>query len=354
MFPKLRPLVVRYGVAVVSIGLTTPLSLLLAPWEEAPFAPYLAAVMISAWYGGLGPGLFATGLAAATLSYFFLPPLYSLLNDDQSNLRLGLFMFAGVVIVLLNELKARLETYLRQQNRMKQECMAVLAHELRTPLSTILHAVATMRLCRPQDHAMLEASRLIERQARKLAQLTNDLLDLTRVELGKVRLCKELLDVRGAILQAIETTRPLIDNANHQLEVSLPNEPLWLEADPVRFEQIMVNLLGNAAKYTPPGGQIWVSAERGDGMVRVGVRDNGIGIDPKVLPRVFDLFVQAEEGARGGLGIGLSLVRRLVELHGGSLMARSEGLGKGSEFILTLPVHQERSQLQQESTIGVA
>jgi signal transduction histidine kinase len=344
MSDSLRGNLFRYGVAVSSVAVTTPLTLLLSPWEQAPFALFLVAVMVSSWYGGLGPGLCATALASVSLSYFFLEPVFDLRNDPPGNLRLGLFVLAAVVVGLLNGLWSRLEATLRQQNRIKQECLAELAHELGTPLSTILHAAAALRLRRSEDPAIVQTAQIIERQARTMAQLTNDILDAARLRLGKMHLCKHLIDLRDVVCQATEATRPLIENNRHRLEVKVSPEPLWLEADPLRLQQILTNLLANAAKYTPPGGEIWLNAARAEGMILVRVRDTGVGIDPKVLPHVFDLFVQAEHGSGAGLGIGLSLVRQLVEMHGGTLTASSEGLGKGSEFTISFAAPVDPSQ----------
>src|SRR5262249_35791297 len=151
--------------------------------------------------------------------------------------------------------------------------------------------------------------------------LVNDLLDAWRLRLGKLRLCKESVGLGSVIAHAVETARPLIDSRGHQLELSVPSGPLWVEADPIRLEQVIVNLLGNAAKSPPPQGRIWLVVEPAIDKVHVRVKDNGVGIAPEVLPHLFDRFAQVEQGSQGGLGIGLSVVRDLVELHGGTLTA---------------------------------
>ncbi|HEU4752108.1 MAG TPA: ATP-binding protein, partial [Armatimonadota bacterium] len=181
---------------------------------------------------------------------------------------------------------------------------------------------------------------MISRQTHHLSRLVDDLLDVSRITHGKIELRKEQSDVRTAVRRAVETTRLLVERRSHTLTVDLPAEPLLAEIDPARLEQVMVNLIGNAAKYTDAGGRIWVSAELQESAVVLRVRDTGVGIAPQVLPHVFDLFTQADRSldrSQGGLGIGLTLVRSLVELHGGTVSAHSEGTGRGSEFIVRLP-----------------
>ncbi len=170
-----------------------------------------------------------------------------------------------------------------------------------------------------------------------MARLVDDLLDVSRIGCGKIQLQKRRLDLHEAVEHAIERVQPLAVARRQRLEVSVPKGPLWLEADPTRLEQVLVNLLTNACKYTPESGRVWLSAESGGDEVCVRVRDNGAGLDAALLPRVFDLFVQAQDGSQGGLGIGLNLVRGLVRLHGGTVTAHSEGPGKGSEFVVRLP-----------------
>jgi CheY-like chemotaxis protein len=182
---------------------------------------------------------------------------------------------------------------------------------------------------------------MAERQVVHLVRLIDDLMDVARISKGKLELHKEVVDLHTVVRQAVETARPQIDDRRHQLTVSLPNGPIRLEADPTRLEQVFWNLLNNAAKYTDPGGRIDLSAEAVGGQVAVRVRDTGVGIEPAMLPRLFQMFVQVgehKEHAQGGLGIGLGLVRRLVEMHGGSITAHSEGRGRGSEFAVRLPM----------------
>jgi CheY-like chemotaxis protein len=183
--------------------------------------------------------------------------------------------------------------------------------------------------------------RLIERQTRYLSRLLEDLLDVTRLTRGLIELRRETMDLRQVLRHATQATQPLFNSRDHHVRLNLPPEPLLVEGDPVRLEQVLVNLLTNAAKYTDERGQIEITAAHEAGDVVVRVRDNGLGIAPDLLPRVFELFTQADRSharTHGGLGIGLTLVRRIVELHGGTVLARSEGLGHGSEFTVRLPV----------------
>ena len=240
---------------------------------------------------------------------------------------------------LEEELRRRAED-LTGADRRKDQFLAMLAHELRNPLAPIRNAVELMRQVETIDPAFQPSREMVERQVKHLARLVDDLLDVSRITQGSIRLRKEAVELGTVIERAIEATRPLIDSRAHDLKVQLPTDPIHLEADPTRLEQILANLLNNAAKYTMPGGQIRVTAavEGGEAVVRV--RDNGIGVPPDVLERVFEPFVQSEGSlarSEGGLGIGLTLVRSLVEMHGGSVEAHSPGLGQGSEFVVRLP-----------------
>jgi signal transduction histidine kinase len=240
---------------------------------------------------------------------------------------------------LEEELRQRAEE-LAEAHRRKDVFLAMLSHELRNPLATIRNALSVLRLRAGPDPTLNQAREIIERQTHQLSQLVDDLLDVSRVTSGKVQLRMERLDLSAVVPLAVETARPLIEKRQHRLSVAVAPEPLWVEGDRVRLAQILTNLLTNAAKYTEPGGRIEVTtaAEGCDVVLRV--RDNGIGIAPELQPRIFDLFMQAEassESAQSGLGIGLTLVRRLVELHGGRIDAASPGRGQGSEFTVRLP-----------------
>jgi CheY-like chemotaxis protein len=240
---------------------------------------------------------------------------------------------------------------LREANRRKDQFLALLAHELRSPLAPLLNALHVLRLRGlgaqtdaergSPDPAADQALDLAERQVHHLARLVDDLLDVSRIASAKMALRKEWVRLETLVHDATETVRPLMETHGLRLTVLLPPEPLRLEADPARVTQVLINLLTNAAKYTEPGGHVWLTAERDEDEVLIRVRDTGVGLAADLLPHVFDLFFQAERGAQGGLGIGLSLVRGLVELHGGSVLAFSEGPGEGSEFVVRLPAPPE-------------
>ena len=228
-----------------------------------------------------------------------------------------------------------------EANRSKEEFMALLSHELRNPLAPILNALSIQREIKTADPILQQAGAVIERQIGQMVRLVDDLLDVGRITQGKLRLTKEPVELRRAVNGAVEASRPLADARKHEISVSLPTETIWVDADPVRLEQILVNLLNNAAKYTGAGGLIRVTVTQEDGDGIVSVRDNGAGIPPEMLPRIFDLFAQVEgtlNHSHGGLGIGLALVSTLVEMHHGRLQAFSEGRGKGSEFTVRLPL----------------
>jgi signal transduction histidine kinase len=238
------------------------------------------------------------------------------------------------------ELRARAEA-LAESDRRKDEFLAMLAHELRNPLGAVSTAAYVLGQVREVEPPVARSISVIQRQSQHLARLVDDLLDVSRITRGKVELRRVPLDLAEVVKQAVETTRPLAEARHHRLEVSLPPEPLPVLADPTRIEQVLANLIRNAVKFTEPGGLIAVAAAADGGEAVVRVRDTGAGISGELLPRVFDLFVQGQQGldrSAGGLGIGLTLVRRLVEMHGGRVAARSDGPGRGSEFTIWLPL----------------
>jgi len=229
---------------------------------------------------------------------------------------------------------------LREADRRKDQFLATLSHELRNPLAPIQSALNVHRLA-PDAAGREHLLGIIERQMQLMVRLIDDLLDVSRINGGKLTLRRQRVPAAQVLAAAIETARPLVEHAGHDLVVEVEPGDLWLNADPQRLAQVFANLLNNASKYTEPGGRIDVSLRRIDGEVAVSVRDSGIGMSAEQLAEVFDLFMQVDaslERTRGGLGIGLTLVRQLVEMHGGRVLARSEGLGKGSEFVAYLPL----------------
>ncbi|MGC1275581.1 MAG: PAS domain S-box protein [Planctomycetaceae bacterium] len=242
--------------------------------------------------------------------------------------------------------RSRMERKVKEQtealadlHRRKDEFLAMLSHELRNPLAPIANAVQLLRLQKNEDPLQQRARTVIERQVGQLKHLIDDLLEVSRIATGRVQLRLERVAVGGIVERAVETARPLIGQHRHELTVTVPQEPIWLSADAARLEQVVVNLLTNAAKYTEEGGRIGLTVEHEGDEAVLRVRDSGVGIAPELLPRIFDLFTQAERSlarSDGGLGIGLALVQRLVELHQGQVEAHSS-LGRGSEFVVRLP-----------------
>lgn len=256
--------------------------------------------------------------------------------------------------------RKRLEEDLRERTKKleeadmrKNEFLAVLSHELRNPLSPIIASVEAMKLRGTDDPEVARTFEIIGRQAEHMTRLLRDLLDASKVIYERIELFPEYSDMRGIIHHAVDTASFFVKQRGHTLTLSLPDEPRYLVADPFRIEQILANLIFNAAKYTEPGGKIEIiltTEKDSDGeKLCILIKDNGLGIAPEILPNIFDLFVQAEgvlKKTKGGVGIGLFLVRRLAELHGGTVIAKSEGAGKGSEFTLCLPVKNSLSPVK--------
>ena len=256
----------------------------------------------------------------------------------------GLQRWVGVNIDISDRIQVQEELQqqadiLRDADRQKDEFLALLGHELRNPLAPLRNALHVLLQPELDQIVLRRVKEMMEKQVNHLTRLVDDLLDVARISQGKIELLKEPVDLAVAAKNAVESVRPLLDARNHRLTVSLPEEPIFVEADPTRLEQILVNLLNNAAKYTKHGGQISLSAGLEGAQAVIRVRDNGVGIPRELLPKIFNLFAQAEttlDRSQGGLGIGLTLVKKLVELHGGSVAAHSEGQDRGSEFIVRL------------------
>jgi two-component system, sensor histidine kinase len=238
--------------------------------------------------------------------------------------------------------RLRNEQALRTADRRKDEFLATLGHELRNPLAPILNSLEILKLSGAfDDPKTLQACAVMDRQVHHLNRLVDDLLEVSRITRGIIEVKKESLDLTAIVKAAIETSRPVLDNLRHELIAEFDPSPMCIGGDPVRLTQVFANLLNNAAKYTNHGGQITVATRRENGEAIVSVKDNGIGIAPALLSQVFDMFMQVDRSTRrsqGGLGIGLTLVRSLVAMHGGTVEARSEGPGLGSEFIVRLPI----------------
>ena len=371
-----RPAFVRYGCAVLTVVVAT-----LARWPlqkelgvNVPFLLYFPAIIVAGWLGGLGPALFSTALSAFAAGFFFMEPTYSFrLATRGELLRLSLFLGVGVFISLMIEelhrsrwrvqataleqvrhqeelLRMRQESEERFRiawreaeaaSRSKDEFLATLSHELRTPLNAILGWTQILELTPDDGEKRSRGLQAIHRNARAQAQLIDDLLDLSRIVSGKMRLDVRSVDLLSVIDGAVEAVRPAAEARSLRLHRVLDPRAGPIAGDADRLRQVAWNLLSNAVKFTPKGGRVEVRLERVNSHVEIIVADSGIGISAEFLPHVFDRFRQFDSSAsrtHGGLGLGLAIVRHLVELHGGTVEARSPGLGQGSTFVVALPL----------------
>jgi signal transduction histidine kinase len=236
--------------------------------------------------------------------------------------------------------RRRAEVTLREADRRKDEFLALLAHELRNPLAPIRHALDVQARAGGDLQAWKEMRETMERQVAHLVRLVDDLLDVSRLTTGQIALRRELVDVREIVADALETSRQLFATREHRVTTGLPSDPLMVHGDRIRLAQALTNVVNNAAKFTEPGGEIDIVAGQFDGMIEIRVRDSGVGISEERLPRIFDLFSRSDaspDREHGGLGVGLTLARWLIDLHAGALSASSAGEGRGSEFRITLP-----------------
>ncbi len=307
-------------------------------------------LVICAWYLGIGPSIVSPLLLVLSFRFrgngfhelFALSPkdLFDIFTITLVTTSVGI---AGALRRRAQAIADQRADQLKEQDRHKDEFLATLAHELRNPLAPIRMGLDVMEMLDLQcsdPTALQDVQRMMRRQVDQMVRLIDDLLDVGRIKTGKLVIRPEPLAIATVINDAIEATRADVDAARHQLTVTVPPEPILVNVDRVRMTQVIVNLLNNAAKFTPSGGQIELLARQCHDTLEIHVRDTGIGISRELLPKVFNLFVQAEDlltRAHGGLGIGLSLVQKLMELHGGHVQAHSEGPGLGSEFVLTLP-----------------
>jgi len=352
----------RYLLSVLTVGTAVLLSWPLHPLQDISMPLLVLAVLVSAWYGGAGPAFLSAVLAVLAADYFFIEPVYSIdLNLAFLERSLTFALILAVVIWFANvrkaaERKLMLQTaLLREQtrvleearrelkrtDRLKDEFLAVLSHELRNPLGAIRNGLFLLGDPRIEDRRHIHE--MMERQLRQLLRLIEDLLDVSRITSGKVVLSSEPVELETMVHDAVDMSRASIDSMGHRLEIHLPRRPVVIRGDRVRLAQVLSNILNNAAKFTPRGGRIALDAAIDHGSIVIRVRDNGIGIAPEMVERIFEMFTQADRSAsrqHGGLGIGLSLVRGLVEAHGGSVHAFSEGPGSGSEIVVRLPAEE--------------
>lgn len=355
MVARLHKSLLEYGVAVLALTAAVLLRWLLNPilGPRLPFATIFAAIALAVWYGGWRPALLITVLGYLVIyQWFILTEPGSSLSWHSLGGLVGLLLYllsAGVMLVLGNAMRAAqaraevsaraaqaLQHSLEEADRRKDEFLATLSHELRNPLAPLRSALQIASTGN-DPAALRQAHAVMERQLHLLVRIVDDLLELSRVRSGKLEIRKERVPLGEMVQTAVETCRPLLDAAGQQLIVALPATAVYLDADATRLSQVISNLLNNASKYSPPGNPIRLAVETEGSDVLLRVKDAGIGISPELLPRIFDLFLQGER-SQEGLGIGLTLVRRLVELHGGRVEARSEGPGLGSEFIVRLPI----------------
>jgi len=343
--PILRYLV-ALGAAVVTIGVLIPLRFLIEP---LPSPPFLLVVIMVAWLVGFGPAVVAVVLSALALDYWFIPPIGAIITTWHEIASVACFAAVGIGVAWLTATRRQAEDdrkalLAREQasrasaeaaNRAKDEFVAVLGHEFRNPLSAIVSAVHLLDRIETQEERTRLAREVIARQARNITRLVEDLLEINRIANGKIRLDMQPVELADTVRRCLST----LSARTESHRVSLEADEAWVSADPVRLEQIVVNLLDNAIKYTPVGGAIDVRVARERSRAVLRVHDTGVGIAPDDLSRIFDLFVQGDPLARraqGGLGIGLAVVRRLAELQGGTIDASSDGPGRGSTFSLRL------------------
>ncbi|HVR19383.1 MAG TPA: ATP-binding protein [Polyangiaceae bacterium] len=309
------------------------------PKGHLPVRSYLAVPVISRSGEVLG-GLFFGHSQTAVFS------------ERAETLVVGIASQAAVALdnALLHQQREQLIEQLREADRKKDEFLATLSHELRNPLAPLRNSLHLLLMSSSRTAPTEPLREMMERQVNHLVRLVDDLLEMSRINRGSLELRKEHVSLSTIVNNAVETSEPLVSESRHELRVVLPTEPVWLDGDPVRLAQLLSNLLNNAAKYTDPGGHITLEAVRHAGNVEIAVKDDGIGIAPESLERIFEMFNRGDSTTthgRGGLGIGLSLARRLAEMHGGSIDAHSAGLRKGSEFRVTLPVAARKPPAQE-------
>lgn len=322
--------------------------------DRAPYFPFVLAVLAAAGYGGLGPGLVATVLGTVVGTLLFVPP-WEWINEPNGAFITLLFVVIGTTASALcgalhrarmrtedkqRELE-RMQSQLRDADRRKDEFLATLAHELRNPLAPVQNAVGLLQSPEASENDIQLAREIIDRQVKHLSRLVDDLLDVSRITSGKLVLRKERLSLETVLSTAIESSQPLIDARKHELTVIFSPERLEVDGDSVRLTQVFANLLNNAAKFTPPRGRIWLSVARESNEAVVRVRDDGVGIPKEMRPHIFDMFMQVDhslERSASGLGLGLSLAHRLVQMHDGRIEVDSDGSQQGSEFIVRLPL----------------
>lgn len=338
----------RYVIAVISFALAFGLTLLLWPIKEKGiFILFLAAVILSTWHGGARPGVLTAALSAMAGTYIFLPPNYSLLIEDfGTSLRLIEFLLISALIITLSgarrSAQKRAEAALAEAeraNRAKDDFLAMVSHDLRTPLGAILGWTRMLRSKDCDEETTVRAVEVIERNAEAQRRLIDDLLDVSRIVNGTLRLDLQPISLTKVVEAAVDSLRPTAEANNVRVETKLDGGQVLGDAG--RLEQVIWNLLSNAIKFTPEGGRVQVHLDNIFTYVLLTVSDTGKGIEPSFLPYIFDRFRQdesAEKLRRRGLGLGLAIVRHLVELHNGTVQAESPGKDQGTIFTVRLPL----------------
>ncbi|HEY1290692.1 MAG TPA: ATP-binding protein [Burkholderiales bacterium] len=303
-----------------------------------PYTWMFGAVAVAAWYRGWFAGLFTTVLCVGWANVFFIAAPFS----ELELIGTGSALFIAAIIVFLADRARKSMRALKEADRHKNQFMSILAHELRNPLSAISSAAQSLTLKPDERGWVLEMSAILQRHVAHMERLISELLDVERIVQGKLRLEKRAVDLRECVQDAVDACGRQLAERRQTLELELPAGRVPALADPTRVAQIVANLLGNASRYGKAGGRIWLSLAASAGEALLCVRDEGPGLQAHELQRIFELFQLGPAGAeRGGVGIGLWLVRELVRLHGGGVSAHSAGKGAGAEFIVRLPLHNE-------------
>ena len=328
---------------------------------SAPLLIFTLPVVVSALYGGFGPALLATITGGLIGTYLFIGGVGFAAVHTVDHFRIALFLIIGLTVSVLGkrmkesqanalhaneQLRLKAEQLqastkqLQEAHKQKDEFLAMLGHELRNPLAAISAANELQKFVKLDETHLAQTNEVISRQIQHMVRLVDDLLDVSRVNRGLIVIERKPVDLNDCVHTAIEQVRTLIDEKEHRLLLQLPTAPVWVQGDQTRLVQVISNLLSNAAKYTPQGGELLVQIAKGTDYVELVVQDNGVGMEPELLHQVFDLFTQAKrtlDRSQGGLGLGLPLVKSLIALHGGTIKAESAGQGKGCRFIIQLP-----------------
>jgi signal transduction histidine kinase/CheY-like chemotaxis protein len=361
----------RYALAFGLVGIALAARLALAPQLQGriPLSTFFIAVVLAAFLAGPGPTATAAILGYLAADWFFIEPVHAVGPHSSTDVvRLVVYLAVSSAVIVgsthLSRARQRAELNLaklerevterkrveaalresqralREADRRKDEFLGVLAHELRNPLAPIRNSVHVLVRADPSAEQAVRARAIIARQVEHLTRLVDDLLDVKRITTGKLRLHRTEMDLVKQVRETVEDLRALFTSRSRSLELSVPEEPIWISGDRTRVSQLVSNLLHNAAKFTDSGGRVSVTVERDCGKAVVRVRDDGVGVPPELLDRMFEAFFQSDttlHRAEAGLGLGLSLVRGIAQLHGGAVRACSEGSGKGTEFVVTLP-----------------